>query len=622
MSQDYKNSVILPKTDFPMRGNLPKREHDWIKFWADLKLFDRLREDSKGREKYILHDGPPYANGDIHIGHALNKILKDVINRSRQMTGYDAHYVPGWDCHGLPIEWKVEEKYRDAGKDKDDVDVVEFRQECRDFAASWIEKQIPQFKRLGIEANWVNPYKTMNFESEGTIVRELGKFLMNGGLYNGSKPVLWSVVEKTALADAEVEYYDHKSVTIWVKFPVVSSPNPKLAGASVVIWTTTVWTIPANRAMAFNQDLAYGIYEVKEVAEGSLATVGEKLIVADDLAEAVAKQAKIVDLARVDDAGDLTGTIAAHPLSGMGFEHDVPMYHGDYVTAEAGTGIVHIAPGHGVEDWELATLEHGMEVPQTVDEAGFYYKHVPMFAGLSVYDSKGKQGTALGPILKAMIDAGNLLAKGKQEHSYPHSWRSKAPLIFRNTSQWFISMETNDLRDKALKALDDTAFYPPRGQQRLSAMIASRPDWCVSRQRVWGVPLPIFVSKETGEPLRDQKIVDRIADAFDKEGGDVWFNSPMSRWLGNDYNPDDFEQVKDVVEVWFDSGSTHAFVLEKREELKWPADLYLEGSDQHRGWFHTSLLESCGTRGRAPYDGVLTHGFVLDQHGKKMSKSI
>lgn len=626
-AERIKASVLLPQTAFPMRGNLPKREPDWLKHWEDIDLFAKLRAQATGREKFTLHDGPPYANGDLHIGHALNKILKDIINRSQQMQGKDAHYVPGWDCHGLPIEWKIEEKYRAAGKDKDAVPIVEFRKECRDFAAHWVSEQTTQFRRLGINGNWDHPYLTMHYEAEGQIVRELGKFLENGGLYAGSKPVLWSVVEKTALADAEVEYHDHKSVTIWVKFPVVSSPNAALHGASAVIWTTTTWTIPGNRAMAFNEELTYGIYQVDEVAEGSLAQVGEKLIFADELAQSIADAAKITTLTRLSDAGDLTGTLCAHPLRGQGFDHDVPLFHGDYVTADAGTGLVHIAPGHGIEDYELAHLKHGVDVPRTVDETGAYYEHVPLFAGLTVFsapDKKGKvkDGTALGPILKAMIDAGGLLAKGKVEHSYPHSWRSKAPLIYRNTPQWFISMETNDLRDKALKSIDETAFYPAQGQRRLRSMIETRPDWCVSRQRVWGVPLPIFVSKATGEPLRDPVVIERIAAAYDAEGGDAWFTSPASRFLGNQYNADDYEQVQDVVEVWFDSGSTHAFVLEAREELKWPADLYLEGSDQHRGWFHTSLLESAGTRGRAPYDAVLTHGFTMDEQGRKMSKSL
>ena len=625
MTQDYKDTVFLPKTDFPMRAGLKDKEPEILAFWESLNLYDALRNQSKGREKFVLHDGPPYANGHIHIGHALNKILKDMIVRSRQMMGYDAPYVPGWDCHGLPIEWKVEENYRAEGLDKDKVPPVEFRKECREFAANWIDQQIPQFKRLGVLGNWDDPYKTMAFAAEAQIVRELGKFLESGQLYRGEKPVLWSIPEKTALADAEVEYQEHKSVTIWVKFPVVKAANPALFDASLVIWTTTTWTLPGNRAMACHDDISYGIYQVGDVDEKSLAKTGEKLVMADDLAQSVRIAAKIASWERLGDAGKLSGTICAHPLRNGGFDHEVPVFHGDYVTSDSGTGLVHIAPGHGVEDFELAHLQHGVEVPQTVQGDGTYYDHVPMFAGLSVYTSNGKDGTALGPILKALMESNGLLAKGKLTHDYPHSWRSKAPLIYRNTAQWFIAMGEGDkgLRAKALKSIDETMFYPPQGQNRLRSMIEGRPDWCVSRQRVWGVPLPIFMEKTTGQPLRDPKVIQRIAEAYEAEGGDAWFTSPPERFLGPDYPPDDFEQTQDVVEVWFDSGSTHAFVLESRpEELKWPADLYLEGSDQHRGWFHSSLLESCGTRGRAPYESVLTHGFTLDGEGRKMSKSL
>ena len=628
----YRDTVALPQTDFPMRGNLAIREPEIQAKWEEMDLFGQVRQASAGREKFVLHDGPPYANGDLHIGHALNKILKDTINRAQQMQGKDAHYVPGWDCHGLPIEWKVEERYRDAGQDKDEVDVVEFRRECREFAAGWVEEQTKQFKRLGVMGNWETPYLTMHFEAEGQIVRELGKFLHNGSLYKGAKPVLWSIVEKTALADAEVEYHDHKSVTVWVKFPIRQAPNnPELVGASAVIWTTTVWTLPANRAMAFNRDISYGHFRIDEVLEGSANQVGERFVIADELLESVTAQAKIATVTRLGDAGDLSGSIAAHPLHAYSddngsFDHEVPMFHGDYVTAESGTGLVHIAPGHGFDDWVLATKENGIPVPQTVSEDGSFYDHMPLVAGLTVMDQKGKDGTALGPILREISAAGGLMAKGKLTHSYPHSWRSKAPLIYRNTAQWFIPMEDDKgdagLRAKALNSIDQTRFIPAQGQNRLQSMIEGRPDWCISRQRVWGVPLPLFVNKSTGEPLKDQAVIDRIADAFDQEGGDAWFNSPPSRFLGDAYAADDYEQVRDVVEVWFDSGSTHSFVLEKRPELKWPADLYLEGSDQHRGWFHSSLLVGAGTRGRAPYDAVLTHGFVLDEKGQKMSKSL
>ena len=626
MSVDYRPTVFLPKTDFPMRAGLAENEPKVLQRWEEMDLFARQREISAGREKFILHDGPPYANGHLHIGHALNKILKDVINRAFQMTGRDAHYVPGWDCHGLPIEWKIEEQYRAAGRDKDAVPVLEFRRECRDFAEKWVKIQTEEFKRLGVIGNWQRPYTTMSFDAEAQIVREIGKFLVNGGIYKGSRPVLWSVVEKTALADAEVEYHDHTSSTIWVRFPVVKPGSALLDGAAVAIWTTTPWTIPGNRAVAFGEEIGYGVWRVDATEEGSGAKVGEKLIVADDLAEQVKADAGIAAWSRLGDAEGLADTVAAHPWRGFaaaagGYDFDVPLLAGDFVTTEQGTGFVHIAPGHGSDDWALG-LRHGIEIPQTVDGAGVFYDHVPLLAGAVVYDANGKPGDANGRVIKALAEAGRLIAKGKLTHSYPHSWRSKAPLIFRNTAQWFISMEANGLREKALKAIDATRFVPATGRNRLRSMIEQRPDWCISRQRLWGVPLPIFVDKKTGEPLRDERVIERVAEAFEKEGGDAWFASDPQRFLGNDYSAGDFEQVTDVVEVWFDSGSTHSFVLEARPELKWPADLYLEGSDQHRGWFHSSLLESAGTRGRAPYDAVLTHGFILEEQGReKMSKS-
>jgi isoleucyl-tRNA synthetase len=628
MSVDYKSTVFLPKTDFPMKAGLPDLEPKLLKRWQDMNLYARLRKAAAGREKFVLHDGPPYANGHLHIGHALNKILKDVITRSQQMLGKDADYVPGWDCHGLPIEWKIEEKYREAGKDKDAVDPVEFRRECRQFAEHWIGIQREEFKRLGIEGDWDQPYTTMAYEAEAQIVAELGKFLMNGSLYRGAKPVMWSVVEKTALAEAEVEYHDHNSITIWVKFPVVQSSVPGLEGAQVVIWTTTPWTMPGNRAVAFGPEIEYGLYRVAQVSEGSLATVGERLILARKLSEKVAKDAKIAALEelRILTGAQLAGAILHHPLREAGYGFDVPLLAGDFVTDEDGTGFVHIAPGHGEDDWELG-LANGIAVPDTVQPDGTYFPHVPLFAGKLVL-AQGKDGKYYSPVAKEVITAlngaGRLLANGKVIHSYPHSWRSKAPLIYRNTAQWFISMEKNHLREIALKAIDDTRWVPAQGRNRIYSMVESRPDWCVSRQRAWGVPITIFVDKKTGEPLRDQAVLDRIIDAVQREGADAWFTSPASRFLGDAYASDDYEQVFDILDVWFDSGSTHAFVLEKGpwKNLKWPASLYLEGSDQHRGWFHSSLLESCGTRGRAPYDAVLTHGFVLDEQGRKMSKSL
>ncbi|NNE82892.1 MAG: isoleucine--tRNA ligase [Alphaproteobacteria bacterium] len=623
MATDYKDTVFLPSTEFPMRAGLAKKEPELLARWAAMDLFAKQREASRGQEKFILHDGPPYANGNLHIGHALNKILKDVINRSQQMMGKDANYVPGWDCHGLPIEWKVEEKYRAAGRNKDEVPVLEFRQECREFAQHWVEVQSEEFQRLGVIGDWANPYMTMTRHAEAQIAREIGKFAMNGGLYRGARPVLWSVVERTALADAEVEYEDHKSPTIYVRFPVVDAKLPALEGAGVVIWTTTPWTIPGNRAISFGDSIDYVVFDVTEVGEGAVAKVGDRLVAAVELLEAFRSDCGldgISEVARIKGA-ELAGTVCAHPLRGQDFDFDVPLYAGDFVTTETGTGFVHIAPSHGEDDYRLG-LAHNLPMPDMVDEDGSYYDHVPLFAGMVVLTDDGKDGNANGGVIKALIGAGQLLAKGSLRHSYPHSWRSKAPLIFRNTSQWFISMEDTALRDKALAAIDETRFVPPAGKTRLRSMIESRPDWCISRQRAWGVPIPVFVEKKTGELLRDQAVFDRVAEAFEAEGGDAWFSSPASRFLGNEYDADAYEQVSDIVEVWFESGSTHSFVLEDRPELQWPASLYLEGSDQHRGWFHSSLLESAGTRGRAPYDAVLTHGFVMAEDGRKMSKSL
>ena len=623
MTVDYKDTIRLPKTDFPMKAGLPQKEPLLLERWEKTDLYGRLRAESKGREDFVLHDGPPYANGHLHIGHALNKILKDVINRSQQMMGKNAHYVPGWDCHGLPIEWKIEEKYRAAGKDKDEVPIVEFRKECREFAAHWIDIQRAEFKRLGVAGDWENPYTTMAYAAEAQIAREIGKFLMNGGLYKGSKPVLWSVVEKTALAEAEVEYHDHTSTTIHVRFPVTKASRPELEGAGIVIWTTTPWTMPGNRAIAYGEEIDYVVERVTGRTDECALSEGDKFVVARTLLDAYREATGVTssDNVAAFKGADLAGTLCAHPLRGKGYDFDVRVLPGDFVSDEDGTGFVHIAPGHGADDFVLGQA-HGVEAPQTVGEDGSYYDHVPLFAGLTVYTAEGKTGPANKAVVEALSEAGNLMASGKLRHSYPHSWRSKAPLIFRNTSQWFISMETNDLRKKALAAIDDTKFYPAAGRTRLYSMIESRPDWCISRQRAWGVPIPVFVEKASGEPLRDQGVVDRIAEAFEAEGADAWFARDPADFLGPDRNPDDYEQVTDVVDVWFDSGSTHAFVLEAREDLPWPATLYLEGSDQHRGWFHSSLLESAGTRGRAPYEGVLTHGFVMAEDGRKMSKSL
>ena len=613
---EFKDTIFLPKTSFEMRANLPQKEPKILEEWDKEKIFLKLREKSKGREKFVLHDGPPYANGHIHMGTALNKILKDVIVRTQQMSGKDSIYVPGWDCHGLPIEWKIEEEYRKKGQNKDDVPIVQFRQECREFAEKWIEIQKKEFRRLGVEGDWNNPYLTMSNEAEAQIVRELGKFLLDKSLYKGARPVLWSVVEKTALADAEVEYEDHTSNTIYVKFKVTKSLINELVDTNIVIWTTTPWTIPGNRAVAYGKDLEYSLIEIIKTNEKSLANIGEKLVIADELKNQVLDEIGIDESKIIKKffGKDLEGTECEHPFKSLGYNFNVRALEGDFVNLEQGTGIVHIAPGHGADDYILG-IKNDVDVIQTVEDDGKYNHHAVGFEGEHVYKVDQKIADKLKEFKK-------LLHQGTLRHSYPHSWRSKAPLIFRNTPQWFISMDKKDLREKALKSIDETIFYPPQGQTRLRSMIETRPDWCVSRQRVWGVPLPLFVNKKTEQPLRDIKVINRIADIYEKEGSDTWFTEDPKRFLGDDYSINDYEQIQDVVEVWFDSGSTHAFCLEKREDLKWPASMYLEGSDQHRGWFHSSLLESAGTRGRAPYESVLTHGFVVDGKGRKMSKSL
>ena len=599
-----------------MKAGLPSLEPEILKRWDDMDLYRRQREAGKGREKFILHDGPPYANGHLHIGHALNKILKDVINRCRQMTGKDAIYVPGWDCHGLPIEWKIEEKYRRAKKNKDDIPIVQFRRECRQFAEKWIDVQRDEFKRLGILGDWDNPYTTMTFAAEAQIVRELGKFLMNGSLVKGAKPVLWSVVEKTALAEAEVEYHDHTSTTIFVRFPVAKAAMPELEGAAIVIWTTTPWTIPGNRAIAYGGAIDYALIKVERTAEGGQAAAGQTLVVAESLLTDMAAAAGITEYGVVHrcKGDDLAGTVCRHPLHGNGYDFEVPVLAADFVDTDTGTGFVHIAPGHGADDWELAT-RHGLPAPETVDGDGRFLDEVPLFSGLHVFKADE-------PVVTALRQAGALLASGRLTHSYPHSWRSKAPLIFRNTPQWFISMDKTGLRRTALEAVDKIRFFPPSGKKRLRGMVESRPDWCVSRQRAWGVPITVFVDNKSGQPLRDPKVLERIVEAVEAEGVDAWFTSDPSRFLGPEHAAGDFVQVMDILDVWFDSGATHSFVLEPRPDLEWPAALYLEGTDQHRGWFQSSLLESCGTRGQAPYRAVLTHGFVMAEDGQKMSKSL
>jgi len=594
-----------------------------------MDIYKTIRQASDGKPKWVLHDGPPFANGHIHAGTGLTKILKDVMNKSWQMMGYDAPYVPGWDCHGLPIEWKIEEQYRAEGKDKDEVDPLVFRKECRDYAQEWVDIQSEEFQRLGPIGDWKNPYKTMNFDSEATILKEIYKFLLNDSLYRGVKPVMWSTVEQTALAEAEVEYHEHKSVTIWVKFPVKETQIETLKDASIVIWTTTPWTMPSNRAIGFGDDIEYGVFEIESLLEGSKAIIGDKIAIAKSLVEEVSKSAKIEVMKEVGafKGADVASTICQHPLNGVvedgqGYDFDVPLLSGDFVTEESGTGFVHIAPGHGQDDFYLGQA-HNIEVTDNVTDDGKFRDHVPLFGDLEIYDQDGKMASGNFAPIKAIDEANGLLAKGSLRHEYPHSWRSKAPVIFRTTPQWFIALDDDlKLREKALKAIKDTGWHPAKGENRISAMIANRPDWCISRQRAWGVPIALFVDKETKEPLKDEDVLQRVTDAFEKDGADAWWSISPQEFLGDKYNINDYEQVFDVVDVWFESGSTHTFVCENRPELKWPADMYCEGSDQHRGWFHSSLLQACGTRGRAPYENVTTNGFVLDGKGYKMSKSL
>ena len=656
--RDYSETLFLPQTDFPMRAGLPQKEPELLKRWHGEGLYEQLRAASKDRAKFILHDGPPYANGNIHIGTALNKVLKDVVTRSQQMLGFDSNYVPGWDCHGLPIEWKIEEEnYRSKGKQKPDLKdpkaMVAFRQECRAYAEHWLSVQREEFKRLGVIGDWQRPYTTMSFPAEAQIARELMKFAANGTLYRGSKPVMWSVVEKTALAEAEVEYEDYTSDTVWVKFPVANGKG-EVAKASVVIWTTTPWTLPGNRAISYSPKIGYGLYKVTEAAADNWAKVGDLLVLADKLATDVFKQARVAAYEKIEDVSNETlgAMVCKHPLAAMGYDFAVPLLPGEHVTDDAGTGFVHTAPGHGREDFEVWTenardLEaRGINsaIPYTVDENGAFTAAAPGFTGKRVINDKGEKGDANEAVIKALIEAGMLIARGRLKHQYPHSWRSKKPVIFRNTPQWFIAMDKgidkpgDTLRARALHAISVTSWVPPQGENRINGMIVNRPDWVISRQRAWGVPIAVFIKEKADgsvDILQDPEVELRIVEAFAAEGADAWYKEgARERFLGPKLAADAWKKVDDILDVWFDSGSTHAFVLEDPEQfpqlagIKRKVDggrdtvMYLEGSDQHRGWFHSSLLESCGTRGRAPFDIVLTHGFVLAEDGRKMSKSL
>ncbi len=737
-ARDWSKTLFLPKTDFPMKAGLPVLEPKLLARWEKMDLYSKLRAAAKGKARFTLHDGPPYANGNIHIGHALNKILKDLVTRSQQMLGFDSNYVPGWDCHGLPIEWKIEEEYIAKGKPKpnfkDPAALKAFRDECRAFATHWLGVQREEFKRLGVEGDWNNPYSTMTFPAEAAIARELMSFAETGQLYRGSKPVMWSVVEKTALAEAEVEYQDFQSDAVWVKFPVrefglnsgrertlqnIDSESVflnQMIGAFVVIWTTTPWTIPGNRAISYNNRISYGLYEITAAPENNWAKTGEKYILADKLAEGVMKAGKVEAYERRGDvsAEALSSLTTAHPLAAFvppppagegqgggaasdgkprqpptpnpspqggresdrvrGYQFIVPLLDGDHVTDDAGTGFVHTAPGHGREDFDIWTastrllVSRGIDpaIPYTVDENGALTKDAPGFEGERVITDKGEKGKANDAVIKALAEAGMMVARSRLKHQYPHSWRSKKPVIFRNTPQWFIHMDkaiafleelsrrerdarkgaghnaplSRTLRETSLKSIRETEWVPASGQNRITGMIEAKPDWVVSRQRAWGVPITVFVAKGTSDMLLDPEVNQRIYDAMFTEGADAWFadtdgarflNAP-TRLAPQGYDPAKYDKINDVLDVWFDSGSTHSYVVNDPHfpglmGLKRKVDggedtvMYLEGSDQHRGWFHSSLIESSGTRGRAPFDVVLTHGFCLDEKGRKMSKS-
>ncbi|MBU7588101.1 MAG: isoleucine--tRNA ligase [Sphingopyxis terrae] len=675
--RDYRDTVFLPKTDFPMKAGLPQKEPLILAKWLESNLEAQIREARRGRDQFILHDGPPYANGDMHIGHALNHILKDMVVRTQTLKGKDAPYVPGWDCHGLPIEWKVEEQYRKKKLNKDEVPVEEFRAECRAYAQHWVDTQREQLKRLGIGGDWDHPYLTMDYEAEATIVRELLKFAANDMLYRGAKPVMWSPVEKTALAEAEVEYEDIVSTQIDVAFEIVESPIAELVGAHAVIWTTTPWTIPVNQALAYGPEVEYVLVATAR-GQAKMLNPGDPMPLVEDLKYLVAaplldefyKRIKHSmhgfapgDVVKTIKGSDLAGTIARHPMHALGgfFARPRPFLAGDFVTTDSGTGLVHMSPDHGEDDFDLCKA-NGLDPVFAVEGDGKYREDWGWLGGQgSVINPKFNAPD--GPICSDLREAGALLAASADyKHSYPHSWRSKAKIIFRCTPQWFVPMDkvmthiepktrgerrwegeggainpheedlcdAPTLRQAAMHAIDDTRFVPAKGRNRIGSMVEGRPDWVLSRQRAWGVPITLFVDRKTGQYLNDPLVNDRIVAAVKEGGVDAWSDARAQEYLGDSYNAADYERITDILDVWFDSGCTHAFVLESG---RWPAlirhdggthsaDLYLEGSDQHRGWFQSSLLESCGTRGQAPYKAVLTHGFTMDAKGFKMSKSL
>ncbi|WP_062768248.1 isoleucine--tRNA ligase [Sphingopyxis terrae] len=668
--RDYRDTVFLPKTDFPMKAGLPQKEPLILAKWLEGNLEGQIREARKGRDQFILHDGPPYANGDMHIGHALNHILKDMVVRTQTLKGKDAPYVPGWDCHGLPIEWKVEEQYRKKKLNKDEVPVEEFRAECRAYAQHWVDTQREQLKRLGIGGDWDHPYLTMDYEAEATIVRELLKFAANDMLYRGAKPVMWSPVEKTALAEAEIEYEDIVSTQIDVAFEIVESPIAELVGAHAVIWTTTPWTIPVNQALAYGPEVEYVVAEVEGrrhlVALPLLGEFSRRAFPGKFGIQSQEDGTGVMTAPRIVWTGkgsDLAGTIARHPMHALGgfFARPRPFLAGDFVTTDSGTGLVHMSPDHGEDDFDLCKA-NGIDPVFAVEGDGKYREDWAWLGGQgSVINPKFNAPD--GPICSDLRDAGALLAASADyKHSYPHSWRSKAKIIFRCTPQWFVPMDkvmthiepkapreqrweseggainpaeeglcdAPTLRQAAMQAIDDTRFVPAKGRNRIGSMVEGRPDWVLSRQRAWGVPITLFVDRKTGQYLNDPLVNDRIVAAVREGGVDAWSDARAQEYLGDNYNAADYERITDILDVWFDSGCTHAFVLESG---RWPAlvrhdggthsaDLYLEGSDQHRGWFQSSLLESCGTRGQAPYKAVLTHGFTMDAKGFKMSKSL